>query len=86
MFPRRQVGQTPTRGSLISTLRYPTLHTHAHKIIYAMPPESDCKRCETTPIQPTTAFHLSLQPFRATTLELSSLGPHKNNSTLSLVH
>ena len=41
------------------------------KTVNSMAPKSDRNWCETTPIQPITAFHLSLHPFQATTFTIS---------------
>ena len=53
---------------------YPTLHTNAHKMVNSMAPKSDPKWCETWPIRPTTASHLSLHCFWATTFTISHFG------------
>ena len=51
-----------------------------------MAPKSDRKWCETTPIWPIIASHLTMCPFRATTFQLAILGLHKNHYALSQVH
>ena len=76
MFPKRQVSQTPhvyTRVFLIWAPN-PTLHTNAHKMVNSMAPNSDCKWCQTPPIWPIIASHLSLHPFQTTIFTISCFG------------
>ena len=74
LFPKRNVSQIPSlysRVSLIRTLKYPTLHTNAYKIVDSMTPKCDSKWCETWPIRPITASNLSSHPIWATTFTIS---------------
>ena len=84
-----QVSQTPYVYNIVSLIwasKYPTLHMNAHKITNSLAPNSNPKWCEAGPIQPITKFALSMHPFQANTLQLTTFGSHNNHFILSLVH
>lgn len=88
-FSKRIVSQIPylySRVSLISTSKYPILHTNPHKIINTMAPESDHNWCKTTPIQSITTSHLPQHPFRAITFIIIHFGSTQESSYPSPMH
>jgi hypothetical protein len=44
-------------------IKYPTSHANAHKTVNSMAPQRNRKWCDTTPIRPVTASHLSMHLF-----------------------